>query len=261
MSNRSPAVAGMFYPSDPAALAASVRGYLDETAEDVKGPPPKALILPHAGYQYSASVAACGYRLLAGVRGSVSQVVLVGPAHRVYVQGMAVPSAEAFEFPGGSVALDTDAIASIRQLPGVVLSDEAHALEHCLEVHLPFLAAVLDEFTLIPIVVGDCPSEQVANVLDHLWDGGEALIVVSSDLSHYLPYDEACAEDTRTSLAIAARSTTLVGEQACGAHAINGLMTAAKRRDLKVQILDVRNSGDTAGDRSRVVGYGAYALR
>ena len=142
-----------------------------------------------------------------------------------------------------------------------MLSDEAHALEHCLEVHLPFLDAVLDDFLLVPIVVGACPVAQVADVLDFLWGGDETLIVVSSDLSHYLPYEDARAVDAQTSQAIAARSTTLAGDQACGAHAINGLLEVARRRALEVQILDVRNSGDTAGDRAQVVGYGAYALR
>ncbi len=253
----------MFYPGDPQALAASVRDYLDAApggqpqADDTV---PKALIVPHAGYQYSAPIAASGYRLLEPAHRSVCRVVLLGPAHRVYLQGMAVPSVQAFDFPGGSIPLDLQAIEEIRQLPGVQMADDAHAQEHCLEVHLPFLDAVLDNFLLVPIVVGACSAEQVANVLEVLWGGDETAIVVSSDLSHYLPYDEARATDARTSQAIARRSSSLHGEQACGAYAINGLMEVARRRGLNVDVLDVRNSGDTAGDRSQVVGYGAYAI-
>lgn len=267
MDNREPAVAGMFYPGDPKGLANSVRGYLDASAGQ-DGPaapgqnaPPKALILPHAGYQFSAPIAASGYRLLEPAHRSICRVVLLGPAHRVYLNGMAVPSAKAFDFPGGSIPLDLQAIGDICQLPGVSVSDDAHAQEHCLEVHLPFLDAVLDEFLLVPIVVGACPAGQVADVLDNLWGGDETVIVVSSDLSHYLSYPEARAVDARTSEAIVARSSTLHGEQACGAYAINGLMQLARQRELQVEMLDVRNSGDTAGDRAQVVGYGAYALR
>lgn len=265
MHNRAPAVAGMFYPEDPARLAASVRGYLDESSRSgaltARKDAPKALILPHAGYQYSASIAASGYRLLEPAHRSISRVVLLGPAHRVYLRGMAVPSSAVFDFPGGSIPLDLQAIADICRLPGVQVSDEAHAQEHCLEVHLPFLHEVLDEFLLVPIVVGACSAADVARVIESLWGGDETAIVVSSDLSHYLPYEEARATDAQTSQAIAAASSALHGEQACGAHAINGLMQAAQRHGLQVDILDVRNSGDTAGDRSRVVGYGAYALR
>lgn len=270
MGSRAPAVAGMFYPGDPQGLAASVRAYLDASpgadAPDPAGQNahaaiPKALIVPHAGYQYSAPIAASGYRLLEPAHRSICRVVLLGPAHRVYVNGMAVPSAKAFDFPGGSIPLDLQAIEDICQLPGVLVSDEAHADEHCLEVHLPFLDAVLDDFLLVPIVVGACPAAQVADVLDALWGGEETAIIVSSDLSHYLPYSEARAVDAQTSQAIVARSSTLHGEQACGAYAINGLMAVARKRGLHVEMLDVRNSGDTAGDRSQVVGYGAYALR
>ena len=253
----------MFYPGDPQALAASVRDYLDGTPGEhapAGDAVPKALIVPHAGYQYSAPIAASGYRLLEPAHRSICRVVLLGPAHRVYLQGMAVPSAAAFDFPGGSIPLDLQAIDEIRQLPGVQVADDAHAEEHCLEVHLPFLDAVLDNFLLVPIVVGACPATQVADVLEALWGGDETAIVVSSDLSHYLPYDEARTTDAQTSQAIAQRSSSLHGEQACGAYAINGLMEVARRRGLDVDVLDVRNSGDTAGDRSQVVGYGAYAI-
>ena len=223
--HRAPAVAGMFYPGDPQALATCVGDFLQEAAPAETSPleAPKALIVPHAGYQYSGSVAASGYRLLQKAANRISRVVLLGPAHRVYLQGMAVPEATAFDFPGGCVPLDVDAVAAIRRLPGVIVSDEAHADEHCLEVHLPFLDATLAEFRLVPIVVGACPSKQVADVLNLLWGGDETLIVVSSDLSHFLPYEAALRMDEQTSQAITTLTTSLHGEQACGAHAINGL--------------------------------------
>ncbi len=265
MLTRPPAVAGMFYPAEPASLAVAVRDYLDTSNptahEQHQRGPIKALIVPHAGYQYSGSIAATAYRLLSESNNGISRVILLGPAHRVYVEGMAIPDAKAFDFPGGTIPLDLSALTAIRQMPGVRVSNEAHAAEHCLEVQLPFLNEVLGEFELTPFVVGTCPSLQVAAVLDRLWGGSETLIVVSSDLSHYLPYTTACEIDRRTSSSIVNRSIHLDSAEACGAHAINGLMVIAHQKELTVEALDVRNSGDTAGDRSRVVGYGAFALR
>tara|TARA_B100000315_G_C14300326_1_gene461543 strand:+ start:133 stop:657 length:525 start_codon:yes stop_codon:yes gene_type:complete len=173
---------------------------------------------------------------------------------------MAFPSVDAFASPLANVPLDKASIARALELEYAQVSDEAHAEEHCLEVQLPFLQTVLDEFALVPFVVGDCPPSAVAAVLESLWGGEGTLIVVSSDLSHYLPYDQAQDTDRVTSQAIEARSSRLLGDEACGAHAINGLMLVAERYGLEVRTLDVRNSGDTAGDRSSVVGYGAYAL-
>ena len=190
----------------------------------------------------------------------IRRVVLLGPAHRVPLRGMAFPSVTAFDTPLGVVPLDTRAIARALELPNTGVSDRAHALEHCLEVQLPFLQTVLKDFELVPFLVGHCAPEEVAAVLQALWGGEETLIVVSSDLSHFLPYAQAQAVDARTSQAIAARSSDLTGEDACGAFPINGLMVAARAMDLRVTTLDVRNSGDTAGDRDQVVGYGAYAL-
>jgi len=258
MKTRSPAVSGLFYPADAAGLERAVAALLaaapagDENA--------KALIAPHAGYQYSGPTAAFAYRLLEGRRKRVRRVVLLGPAHRVYLQGMAVPSVDAFTTPIGDVRIDADGIRRILDLPGVRVSDEAHAGEHSLEVHLPFLQAVLDEFVLIPIVVGVCGAREVEAVLDALWGGDETVIVVSSDLSHYHSYIEARAIDAKTSERIEARESTLRGDQACGAYALNGLLLAAKARSLHVRTLDLSNSGDTAGGTDRVVGYGAYAI-
>jgi AmmeMemoRadiSam system protein B len=260
MSTRSPAVAGMFYPAHPGRLGEDVARMLGELPADESAVPPKALIVPHAGYVYSGSVAAAAYRRLEPVRATVHRVVLLGPAHRVYLQGVAVPECEAFSTPMGLVPIDRAAVEMVADLPGVVRSDRAHAEEHSLEVQLPFLQAMLDSFSLVPIVVGQCEAEVPATILDELWGGPETLIVVSSDLSHYLPYEQARETDGRTCRMILEKSSALDGHDACGAHAINGLMRSRHCADLSVTVVDICNSGDTAGDRRRVVGYGAFAL-
>lgn len=258
MRARPAAVAGMFYPAESAALQRAVTRLLRSA------PPgnevPKAIIAPHAGYQYSGPTAACAYRLLEERRDVTRRVVLLGPAHRVYLEGMAVPSVDAFTTPLGDVPIDAEGVRQALAIPGVQTSDAAHANEHSLEVHLPFLQTVLDEFSLVPIVVGVCPAQEVEALLEALWGGEETLIVVSSDLSHFHEYAQAREIDERTTARIEACESNLHGEDACGAYAINGLMLLAKVRGLQVRTLDVRNSGDTAGDRNRVVGYGAYAL-
>jgi AmmeMemoRadiSam system protein B len=258
---RPAAVAGSFYPGDAAALAAEIAAYLADAASQARvAPVPKAIIAPHAGYMYSGPVAGAIYARLAPLRGKVSRVVLAGPAHRVYVTGAAIPSADAFDSPLGPVQLDRAALARLAQLPFVEVSDRAHALEHSLEVHVPFLQAVLGEFSLVPIVVGDASPAEVGEMLDVLWGGPETLVVVSSDMSHYHPYDVARACDRDTAQAILRLDSHLVPEDACGAAPINGLLALARRRKLAPELVDLRNSGDTAGDRHRVVGYGAFAF-
>ena len=255
---RPPAVAGMFYPGDAATLRRDVRALLAEAA-----PAPlhaKAIIAPHAGYIYSGAVAAHAYALLGARADSIRRVVLLGPVHRVWVPGLALPGADAFDTPLGRVRVDAQAVAAIADLPQVDVRPDAHALEHSLEVQLPFLQSVLRDFTLVPLAVGGASPAQVAEVLDRLWGGDETLIVVSSDLSHFLGYDAARQVDADTCAAILALDTHLVGEQACGAHPVNGLLLAARRRGLTPHLLDRRNSGDTAGDRHRVVGYAAFAF-
>ena len=257
---RPAAVAGSFYPGEPAVLAADIAAFLADVAPPAGAHPPKAIIAPHAGYIYSGAVAAAAYARIAPLRGRVRRVVLAGPAHRVFVRGAAVPAARAFDTPLGSVEIDADAVAALRALPFVEQSDRAHALEHSLEVHLPFLQSVLGAFRLVPVVVGDATAEEAARLLDTVWGGPETLIVVSSDLSHYLPYDAACSRDRDTTSAILELDSTLVPEEACGAAPINGLLVAARRRGLAAELVDLRNSGDTAGDRDRVVGYAAFAF-
>ena len=257
---RAPAVAGMFYPEDPEELRDMVRGFLREAPAD--GPPPKAIIAPHAGYVYSGPIAASAYARVAAGRDRIRRVVLLGPAHRVGFRGLAASQADAFATPLGVVPVDTATVARlVADFPQVRYLDEAHALEHSLEVHLPFLQEVLDEFTLVPLVVGEAGADEVDEVLEALWDGPETLIVISSDLSHYHDYETARRLDARTSRAIEAlRPQDIYYENACGRNPVNGLLKAAREHGLRVNTVDLRNSGDTAGPRDQVVGYGAYVF-
>lgn len=222
--------------------------------------PPKALIVPHAGYIYSGATAALAYAQLASVRSTIRRVVLLGPVHRVPVRGLALAGASAFATPLGDVPVDQAAIALLSSLPQVVVSPAAHALEHSLEVHLPFLQSVLENFSLVPLAVGNATPGEVAQVLEALWGGPETLIVISSDLSHFLPYRTAQALDGETAQRILAMDGPLTHAQACGGTPINGLLLAAQNHHLKPRLLGLCNSGDTAGDRSRVVGYAAFAF-
>jgi MEMO1 family protein len=263
MDIRRPAVAGMFYPAEPAALRGAVDRLLTGAGEasEPGAAAPKALIAPHAGYIYSGPTAAAAYATLRPIAARIRRVVLLGPAHRVLIRGLALPGAREFETPLGPVTIDADAAALARRLPHVHDSAVAHADEHSLEVQLPFLQRVLPAFTLVPFVVGDATGEMVAAVLDALWGGEETLIVVSSDLSHYHRYGDARAIDRATADTILAFGPELDHEQACGATPINGLLAAARRRGLVPELLDLRNSGDTAGDKGRVVGYAAFRFR
>jgi AmmeMemoRadiSam system protein B len=256
---RQPAVAGLFYPDDAARLQQTVSDLLAGVGAS-GGDAPKALIAPHAGYVYSGPTAAHAYALLAPARGTIERVILLGPTHRLAVRGIAIPDARAFATPLGAIELDAAAIEAIRALPQVVMSDEAHALEHSLEVHLPFLQNMLGSFRLVPLAVGYAQPREVAEVIEALWGGPETLIVVSSDLSHYLGYAEANAIDRKTCEAVLALETDIDHEQACGATPVAGLALAARHRKLRPQLLDLCNSGDTAGDKQRVVGYASFAF-
>lgn len=252
---RHPAVAGQFYPADAARLRHLVEEYLEEASTD--GELPRAIIAPHAGYIYSGPIAASAYAPLRPARDKIRRVLLLGPAHRVPVRGLAASSAAAFATPLGEVPLDRDAIRRLLALPQVHLQDDAHAPEHGLEVHLPFLQTVLADFQLVPLVVGEASPSAVAEVLAQFAADPETLIVVSSDLSHYQDYDTACYLDRETSNAIEHLHPLAAG-QACGRYAINGLLHLARERGWHVQTVDLRNSGDTAGPHHQVVGYGAY---
>ena len=255
-------VAGKFYPGAPSVLIADVRAYIGDAAARLpeSAAQPKAVIVPHAGYMYSGAVAASAYARLAAGRDTIRRVVLLGPTHRVPVRGLAVPSTRAFATPLGNIDVDREAVAAALALPCVCESDAAHAFEHSLEVQLPFLQEVLGEFRIVPFAVGDATPREVADVIRLLWGGPETLIVVSSDLSHYHGYTEARAIDRATTDAVLALSPTLDHEQACGATPINGLLLCARERGMQPELLDLRNSGDTAGDKSRVVGYASFAF-
>jgi hypothetical protein len=258
---RPAAVAGTFYPGEPAVLAAEVEELLGGVEHlEPRLAPPKAIVVPHAGYLYSGPVAAAAYDEVAPARSLITRVVLLGPVHRVPVRGLALPAAEAFDTPLGRVPLDRAAVRALQGLPQVVVSGAAHAPEHSLEVQLPFLQKVLGSFALVPLAVGDATVEEVAEVIERLWGGPETLIVVSTDLSHYHDYETAKRVDSATLARIAACATDIRHEEACGATPLNGLLAVARRRGLSVRLLAACNSGDTAGGRGRVVGYSAFAL-
>lgn len=256
---RRPAVAGLFYPGQPAELRDAVSEYLAQ-APAIADTPPKALIVPHAGYIYSGGIAAAAYSQIAHRRSQIRRVVLIGPSHRVYLEGMAVPTTEAFQTPLGVVPIDRELKARVLAHSEVVEADEPHANEHCLEVQLPFLQVLLEDFTLLPVALGSVSPPAVAAMLADVWGGDETLVLVSSDLSHYLPYDAARKLDSVTIDAILHYDTHLTGEQACGCIGINGLSYLARQRGLSIAEIARCNSGDTAGDRHRVVGYGAFVL-
>ena len=255
---RPAAVAGLFYPAGAAELDATLGALL--AGVSVRPVRPKALIVPHAGYQYSGPVAAQAYGSLGSAARSLRRVVLLGPSHREWFRGLALPAAEAFATPLGVVRIDARAADELRRLPGVVVSDLPHRREHSLEVQLPFLQHVAPEAQIVPIVSGDASPAEVASVIEALWGDSDTLILVSSDLSHYHPYAVARSLDAATADAILAGKETLSGDDACGCVAVNGLTRAVRRGGLRGELLDLRNSGDTAGDRQRVVGYGAFGF-
>lgn len=258
------AVAGSFYPDQPrtltstlASLLAEARAHAPTAAQEGA---PKVLIVPHAGYIYSGAMAARAYSQLEPWRAQIRRVVLLGPAHRLAVRGLALPGVEAFATPLGEVPIDAESEATLRALPQVAVNAAAHAQEHALEVQLPFLQATLDDFRLLPLAVGAATPQQVGEVLQALWGGPETLIVISTDLSHYLTHTEASRVDKATVEQILAGGGPVSHEQACGATVLNGLLPMVRGHDLRAQSLGVCNSGDTAGDRHRVVGYAAIAF-
>lgn len=256
---RPAAVSGQFYPANPAELEQMVKSLLSGV-HNIPAPA-KAIIAPHAGLVYSGPIAATVYASLLADNEKISRVVLLGPSHRVYLKGLALSSADYYETPLGKIEIDQDAYGSVRDLPQVSISDAAHAQEHSLEVHLPFLQLVLDQFKLVPIVVGEASAEEVAEVLEILWGDEHTQIIISSDLSHFHDYETAKQLDLSTSKAIENLELEAIGsQQACGCMPMRGLLQIAKNKHLKVKTLDLRNSGDTAGTKDRVVGYGAYSV-
>ncbi|MFZ4623921.1 MAG: AmmeMemoRadiSam system protein B [Rhodoferax sp.] len=262
---RQPAVAGAFYPGQIAGLSGEVQNFLQAAGYPANlgalaADMPKAIIVPHAGYIYSGAMAARAYARLAPARQRIRRVVLLGPVHRVPVRGLALPGVDAFATPLGLIDIDLPAVAAITPLRQVVTSQAAHAQEHSLEVQLPFLQSVLEDFKLLPLAVGDATPAEVAEVLELLWGGPETLIVISSDLSHFLPYRMAQTVDSETVQHIMQLDATLTHHQACGGTPVNGLLLAAQKHQLQPELLGLCNSGDTAGDKSRVVGYASVAF-
>jgi len=257
ISVRQPAVAGMFYPDNPTELHEQINEYLQ--AVEPSGQTPRALVVPHAGYIYSGPIAASAFINLRPLRDTIKRVVLLGPSHRVGFRGLAAPTANVFSTPLGNIPLDVDSLNKLCTLPQVQQLDAAHAQEHSLEVQLPFLQEVLGEFYLVPLVVGDSRPEEVAQVMEAFWHDPATLIVVSSDLSHYHDYASAQQMDSETCTAIETLKPEAIShDNACGRNPLLGLLALARHHDLKVSTLDLRNSGDTAGDKNRVVGYGAW---
>jgi MEMO1 family protein len=269
-SIREPAVAGSFYPAGRAELAslvdellASGSGVANELASAHAGVRPKAIIAPHAGYAYSGPCAARGFALLAPLGGTIERAVVLGPAHRVFVEGIVWPGTDALKTPLGEVAIDRSALAG---LSGVAADARAHAHEHSIEVELPFLQVVAPDAKVVPLAVGRATAEEVAAVLEKLWGGPETVIVVSSDLSHYLPYDVGRRLDEDTARRIVALDAPLDGDEACGATGINGLLRVARQKMLRAELVDLRSSGDAGvgahvrASADDVVGYGAFAF-
>ena len=253
---RAPAVAGSFYPADPSELRSVVEACVGEPGTV---PPPKAIIAPHAGYVFSGPVAGSAYARMA--RGRVTRVVILGPAHRAPDAGIAASSADAFSTPLGQLPVDTATRDSLVEAGLVTVRDDAHVSEHSLEVQLPFLQVCLGDVVVLPLAVGQVDPERVAEVLARVWGGEETLIVVSTDLSHYLDHATASRQDRRTAEAVVARRPDRLGRyDACGLIPLQGLLLAAERHGLEVELLDLRTSADTAGGSDRVVGYGAFAL-
>ncbi len=245
---REPAVAGMFYPADSGELRRTIEGFL---AAAKPGPHPKAIIAPHAGYLYSGPIAASVYKRINPE--GISRVVLIGPSHRVALRGLASSSAPSWRTPLGEV--------SVARPNFIQISDAAHAQEHSLEVQVPFLQVILGDFTLLPLVAGEASAEEVAEVLEKCWGGPETLIVVSSDLSHYESSETAQAMDSAAAKAITALNPRgLDYDNACGLVPISGLLHLAKQKGMRAELVDLRNSGDTAAPRDSVVGYGAFAF-
>ncbi|PYI80838.1 MAG: AmmeMemoRadiSam system protein B [Verrucomicrobia bacterium] len=257
---RQPAVAGQFYPSQPDKLREMVDGFMNRAPVQAWGRP-KAVIAPHAGYIYSGPIAASSFAHFVTDKATIKRIILLGPSHRYWFEGIALTRADALATPFGAVPVDKEAVNQIRKLPQVQFEERAHTNEHSLEVELPFLQQTLGEFTIVPLVVGEAGAEAIAEVIEQVWGGDETRLVISSDLSHYHDYETARTLDRRTADAIENfEPQQIKGDRACGHIPIRGLLHAAQARKLSAKAVDLRNSGDTAGSRGQVVGYGAFVF-
>lgn len=253
-----PNVADKFYPADPSVLRQDILTMLTAASDKATLPIPKAIIAPHAGYIYSGLIAASAYACLTKAKKQIHRIVLLAPSHQYPVSGVAITDAKSYMTPLGQITIDQKSISALN-LPYVQAVEEAFASEHAIEVHLPFLQLTLETFSLIPLLVGLATTAQVGKVLEKLWDGPETLIIISSDLSHYYPYDLAQFLDKKTAEAIIKLDPKdITPEQACGAVGIKGLLAIAAKKKLHASQIDLRNSADTAGPKDQVVGYGAF---
>jgi len=256
---RYPAVAGMFYPESPKELEQLIHSLLDNATSN--GNSPKAIISPHAGYIYSGSIAASAFKTFESDSQNINHIVLLGPSHRVALRGCALSSADYFRTPLGDIPINYDARKHLLTYDDVQINDAAHAQEHSLEVQLPFLQSLLNDFTLTPIIVGENKMQHTAKILETFWQESNTRFVISSDLSHYHNYQTAQKLDQETNLAILNKQPENIQyDHACGRNPVNGLLSFAKQHDLSVKMLDLRNSGDTAGPKDQVVGYGAWGF-
>jgi len=258
MNIRPPAVAGSFYDKSPKYLQSQLDSWLTPVSDE-KGMV-RALVVPHAGYLYSGKVAAQAYRYLKSQAEAIRRVILIGPSHRYFFQGCAIPSVDYFSSPLGDIPIDKQSVEMLKEIDDIEVSDQIHAFEHCLEVQLPFLQTCLNEFTLLPLLTSNVSPVNVANLLDSLWQDESTLLVISSDLSHFHPYSEAQQIDQNTCSLIEHFEPSLTPEQACGSTGINTLLLLAKQRDYQLTRMELKNSGDTAGDKERVVGYVSYLV-
>jgi len=255
-------VDGLFYPRDPQQLETDILGYLQSalTAPD-ETRTPKAIVVPHAGYVYSGEIAAAAYAAISDRRAAITRVVILAPSHRIPFQGVAYSEADYFRTPLGDIPVDTDSTENLIRLDSTIKLEVAFDGEHSLEVQLPFLQVVLDKFSIVPLVVGSIPPQVLSTTIETLWGGDETLLVVSSDLSHFHDYQTARQQDARTSKAIIELAyEKLSHDDACGYTPLAGVLNLARRKKMTATAVDTRNSGDTAGDKARVVGYGAYLL-
>src|SRR5262245_52607992 len=257
-SMRPPTAAGRFYPAAASVLGRLVESFLEAAQVDANAAP-KAIIAPHAGYTFSGPVAGSAFRPWALRGQGLNRIAVLGPSHWVDFEGIALPRATNFSTPLGNVPLDLEAVERLRDLPQVFEFDAAHEYEHCIEAELPFLQAFLPRFSIVPLVIGEATDQQVCELIDRLWGGPETGFVISSDLSHYHDYDTARRIDAATAKHIEqARASELSAELACGFRPLRGFLLCACSRGIAATTIDLRNSGDTAGSRDRVVGYGAF---
>lgn len=257
MTVREPAVAGIFYPGERFVLQKTVQELLDQAPQF--RPTPKAIVVPHAGFIYSGSIAASAYASLINEKDSIKKIVILGPAHTLFFKGIAYDSAEQFASPLGTIDQDQELLAKITDLPFVYRLPEAHKKEHSLEVQFPFCQVLFSKFTVLPLIVGETHPEQVAQLIERIWGNDDTLLIISSDLSHYLPYEIAQRLDHKTCFAIdTLNEESLAHEGACGYYPLRGFLHFARQKQLLGRLLDLRNSGDTAGEKDKVVGYASY---